>query len=451
MARHLIALVFVVLGLAMAVELALAEPVPPAPLGDDPVWLDDQPPPPPRKLRKIFKPRQQQVQPLEEMQPPQHRSFFERLFGVRPLTDSPPSGPDGLEPFNRKRPPAPGPNDIAQPAIPAAPPVEIQAKDPKARKILVIGDFVAGGIAWGLDQAFAEEPRLAVTDRSNPASGLVRVDFYDWNKVLPDLLNEEKPDLVVIAVGVNDRQQMREAGKRIAVRSEAWEKTYVQRVTGMADTLKVYGRPFFWVGVPPVRSTASANDMVYINGLVKSRVDGPTGHFVDIWNGFADENGRYVSSGPDVDGQPRQLRTGDGINFTRAGKRKLAFYVEREIRKQPGFGSGAVDLLASVTQSNQIEIAPDGTKRLVGPIISLTDPLPGASEMLAGGSELSVPAGESLQYRMIVKGESLPAVAGRVDDFSWPPGQRDTSFLGNPVSGPPATAALPEGAQPAAN
>ena len=34
---------------------------------------------------------------------------------------------------------------------------------------------------------------------------------------------------------------------------------------------------------------------------------------------------------------------------------------------------------------------------------------------------------ESIRYRVIVKGESLPSVAGRVDDFAWPPGRREAA------------------------
>jgi hypothetical protein len=329
---------------------------------------------------------------------------------------------------------------------------EVQPKDPKARKILVIGDFVGGGIAWGLDQAFADEPKLSVTDRSKDASGLVRADFYDWNVAVPQLLNEEKPDIVVMAIGINDRQPLRDGKAKIAVKSATWETAYSQRITGIVDTLKVYGRPFFWVSAPPVRQMAGANDMSYFNSLFKPRVEGAKGHFIDIWNGFTDENGKYISSGPDVDGQPRQLRTGDGINFTKAGKLKLAFYVEREIRRTTGLGTGTVDLLASLTGANQIEIAPDGTKRLVGPVISLSDPLPGASELLAGGEQGTAPAAESVQFKAIVKGDALPSVSGRVDDFSWPPAQRDMSFLRPPQPAAQAgETALTEVPPPAAN
>ena len=64
---------------------------------------------------------------------------------------------------------------------------------------------------------------------------------------------------------------------------------------------------------------------------------------------------------------------------------KLAFYAEHEVRRKTGLGAGMVDLVSSASQQTQIEIGPDGTKRLVGAVISLTDPLPGGSNTLSGG------------------------------------------------------------------
>jgi uncharacterized protein len=299
--------------------------------------------------------------------------------------------------------------------------VEILPKEPDARKVLVIGDFIAGGLAWGLEQAFADEPKLVVIDKSNANSGLVRVDYYDWTAVLLDTLNAVQPDLIVLVFGANDRQNIRVDSEPAEIRSEAWAAAYSKRITGLIETLKVYGRPFFWVGTPPMRVDSVSSDMAYLNTLFKPPVKNGGGHFVDIWDGFANEDGRFVASGPDVEGQVRQLRTGEGVNFTRAGRLKLAFYVEREIRRQTGFGSGGVDLLATVTQGNQIEIGPDGSLRLVGPIISLNDPLPGSSHELAGSEVASVSVVESPQFKAIVRGEALPEVAGRVDDHSWPP------------------------------
>ncbi len=347
--------------------------------------------------------------------PPRPGGLFDFLFGGGRQVRQP---PDQVRKPSRPR--------RSQPSQPPVPVVEVTPKDPNARKILVIGDFVAGGLAWGLDQTFADEPKIAVIDKSKNSSGLVRDDFYDWNKALPGILNEAKPDVVVVIVGANDRQQMRAGKERLTIRAGDWEKAYVGRVTGMADTLKVFGRPYFWVSAPPMRSSSASRDMTYLNGLYKPAVTAEGGYYVDIWNGFTDDKGNYTSSGPDVDGQLRALRSSDGINFTRAGRLKLAFYVEREIRKQTGIGTGSVDLFASASQTSQLEIGPDGVKRLVGPVISLSDPLPGANRALAGGSDNPDAAmtDDTPQYKLIVEGAVLPLVPGRADDFTWPPHQR---------------------------
>lgn len=359
-------------------------------------------------------------------------TFFQRLFGtIRREREREPT---------KKRNIRKVPRAAAQPPVPT---VEVEPKDPDARKILIVGDFVASGLAWGLEQAFADEPKLQVIDKSDGVSGLVRFDRYDWNAGLLALLNELQPDLIVLVFGANDRQQLRAGSARHAIRSDAWVNTYTARITGMVETLKLYGQPFFWVGAPPMRTSSASSDMAYLNGLYKPRVEAGGGHFIDIWNGFADKDGRYVSSGPDVEGQVRQLRTRDGVNFTRAGRLKLAFYAEREIRRQTGFGSGGIDLLATVTQGNQIEIGPDGTKRLVGPIISLNDPLPGSSGELAGGEPSSAPGEDTLQFKVIVRGEVLSDVAGRVDDFSWPPGRQGKLVLPQAMPEPVAEASVP--------
>jgi len=369
---------------------------------------------------------------------PDNRNFFQRLFGPRRReVRRPPAEVQAPKAQPRKR-------RQAEPAPVAV--AKAEPKAPDARKVLVVGDFVAGGLAWGLEQAFADEPKLLVVDKAEASSGLVRADYYDWNEALPGLLNETQPDLVVFVIGANDRQELRSGPIRSAVRSDAWVATYTQRIEGIAETLKVYGRPFFWVGAAPMRATSASSDMAYLNTLYKPRVEDAGGHFVDIWNGFANEDGRYVTSGPDVEGQVRQLRTGDGINFTRAGRLKLAFYVERDIRRQTGFGSGGIDLLATVTQGNQIEIAPDGTKLLVGPIISLSDPLPGSNE-LAGIGVPNRPTDDSPQFKLIVRGEAPSLVPGRIDDFSWPPRPAEGLLPDEPLAqatGVPVPVARPE-------
>jgi uncharacterized protein len=76
------------------------------------------------------------------------------------------------------------------------------------------------------------------------------------------------------------------------------------------------------------RSTA---DMQYLNDLFSRHAEKAGITYIDVWDGFSDNAGRFTMQGPDYEGQIRRLRTPDGVYFTPAGARKLAHFVEREI------------------------------------------------------------------------------------------------------------------------
>ena len=182
--------------------------------------------------------------------------FFDFLFGPRPVR--PPPQQEQQRQQRQRKAVQPRPQQPSEPPVAVA---EVTPKDANARKILVIGDFVAGGLAWGLDQTFADEPKIAVLDESNNSSGLVRDGLLRLEQEAAGHPQREAAGLVVVALGANDRQQIRAGKNRLAVRSDAWEKTYDSRVAGMVDTLKVFGRPFFWVSAPPMRSSSASRDM----------------------------------------------------------------------------------------------------------------------------------------------------------------------------------------------
>jgi hypothetical protein len=54
---------------------------------------------------------------------------------------------------------------------------------------------------------------------------------------------------------------------------------------------------------------------------------------IDVFASTANQDGRYDAYGPDISGANRLLRQGDGITFTPAGNRKLAHFVERELKR----------------------------------------------------------------------------------------------------------------------
>ena len=102
--------------------------------------------------------------------------------------------------------------------------------------------------------------------------------------------------------------------------------------------------PVFWVGLPSIRGSARPATWSISTNCSARRAEKAGIVFIDVWDGFVDEGGRFALQGPDFEGQIRRLRTSDGVYFTKAGARKLAHYVEREIRRVASRGPVAVAL-----------------------------------------------------------------------------------------------------------
>jgi hypothetical protein len=161
--------------------------------------------------------------------------------------------------------------------------------------------------------------------------------------------------------------------------------------------------------------------MLYLNDLFRTRAERAGITYIDVWDGFVDENGRYVVHGPDFEGQTRRLRVSDGVHFTKAGARKLAHYVERELRRVMTRGVGAIALPAS-EPTPQTPTAQPGmpmTRPLVGPVLPLTATTTGGQGLL-GSYDTSIAVRQPLATRTLVNGEPLTPPAGRSDDFRWP-------------------------------
>jgi uncharacterized protein len=89
----------------------------------------------------------------------------------------------------------------------------------------------------------------------------------------------------------------------------------------------------YWVGLPIVRRPEWNEDVERINEVLRERANLNAVRYVDAFTASADEGGLYNAYGPDITGKMRQLREGDGVHFTQPGNRKLAFFVERELKK----------------------------------------------------------------------------------------------------------------------
>jgi hypothetical protein len=181
------------------------------------------------------------------------------------------------------------------------------------------------------------------------------------------------------------------------------------------------------VGLPAFKQKKMLSDMIAFNDLYRQAAEQSGGVFVDVWDGFVDENGAFVMTGPDINGQPVRLRSDDGINLSRAGKRKVAFYVEKPLFKAlgiPGASGTVLPAIAALPDAVHGPVQPADIDRT--PPIALSDPnLDGGMELL-GASPKSPADARSAAGLLATEGIAPEPSPGRADDFSELPQQANT-------------------------
>ena len=360
---------------------------------------------------------------------------------------------------------------------------------PPSQTVVVIGDSMADWLAYGLDENYAERPEIGVERKIRATSGLVRYDAkneaLDWPQAAKDELSNEKPDAIVVMLGPNDRLPLREKAPEPPRRSDEpaqrenqsasqasqakpaapaeaktppqaasqqpvpsgpydfhtdeWATLYAKHIDAMIAALKSKGVPVIWVGLPAIRGTKATSDMSYLDELYRERAERAGIIYVDIWDGFVDEDGDYAVQGPDFEGQTRRLRTADGVYFTKAGAVKIASYVDRELRRVMPSSVAPVALPGPepTPKSGTASARPD-----VGPVLPLS-----ASSSEHGGDLLGAKdhptqtKSDPIAAKVLSRGETLAAPAGRADDFSWPRSESDASA--RPEVSPEPVAAAP--------
>ncbi len=429
---------------------------------------------------------------LRHQQRPSGGGFFQNLFGTSRQRSSP---NNNWQQNGFGSPPAaePQPHYDASRAPPPRKPEPNAEQTTPTTTVVVMGDGMADWLAYGLEDAFSDSPSIEVVRKDHNHSGLLlydRKNDLDWWHVVRDILAQEKASYVVMMLGVSDRQNIRERdlakeaernkaeeeskggdkdkkaskdkdadnpdkllepksrGKRrngvIEFRSDKWAEIYSRRIDATIAALKSKGVPVIWVGLPAIRGTRSTADTGYLNDLYRSRSERAGVDYVDVWDGFVDEAGKYSSYGPDYEGQIRRLRSGDGVYFTKAGARKLAHYVEREIRRY--MANHAVPVALPSGPIGPTSNDGMSTERpLAGPVVPLTT-TPTSSEVLLGAAGSLPSRSDAIAARVLVRGEPLNPPAGRADDFTWPMG---SDAYAKAKDATPASAKAKKGTAPA--
>jgi uncharacterized protein len=342
-------------------------------------------------------------------------------------------------------------------------PAPRKLETPPSSTVVVVGDSMADWLGYGLDETYADQPDTGVVREVRATAGLIRYDpkneTLDWPAAIKDQLATEKPSAIIVMLGLNDRIPIRDGvppakgaeptpaqkaapadaaatppagadatqhpipGRSYDFHTDQWAELYVKRIDAMIAALKSKGVPVLWVGLPALRGPKSTSDMAYLDELYRERAERAGIYYVDIWDGFTDDQGRYAVDGPDFEGQIRRLRTADGVHFTKAGAVKLASYVDQELRRVM---SNHIAPVALPEQAAPVK--PDTGRPDVGPVLPLTvsssnndsGAAAASGGLLGAGNEPAPLASDALAQKVLDRGAPIAAAAGRADDFSWP-------------------------------
>ena len=201
-------------------------------------------------------------------------------------------------------------------------------------QIQVIGDGISEGLLAGLNEAFRGDQRVQIKPKAAELATLMRPDFNEQLKALDDLVGRELPTIAVVMIGPQDRVSIKGSnGKKVWIDSDDWRAEFGRQADSVMKLLKRRKMAVYWVSLPIIRRSEPNEDAQVLNEIIREKAYLNGLKYVDAYAGFSDDGGGYSAMGPDLAGKIRLLRENNGISFTDAGNRKLAHFVEREMRR----------------------------------------------------------------------------------------------------------------------
>ena len=304
-------------------------------------------------------------------------------------------------------------------------------QDP-SRRILIIGDQLAGGMGAGLTRMVESDSSIQVVNRFNESSGLARPEIYDWAQAIPKMAEGKNFTTAFVLMGFNDRREMRDGDKVLAFGSPEWDVLYKTRVDGVIDALTAQHIQVFWMGEPPMGDPAMDADLQNITGLQKERVMAKGAGFIELRTPFANAQGGYTDRGQDDAGVERRLRESDGVTFFKQGNNRLGQIALAAINSgapAPALAVAApaiaptlaptIDDQGPIFGQEGVEVASSagGNKDIAAAVAQDKEVKQAAAE-----SSIGIGAAKgSNAYALFTTGSSAPAPAGRFDDFTASP------------------------------
>jgi len=196
--------------------------------------------------------------------------------------------------------------------------------------VLMIGDSMMRLLGVAMEKELKASGIQPASSYSSLASGLARMDAFDWFAKVESLMSEYKPAIVVVTLGANDRQALKDStGRVVQFGSAEWEKEDALRVGRIMDELiKGGAHKIIWLLLPDMKAPVQQAYAQFVNTLFIREATAETRKdkivLYDMRPLLSRKPGTFSLYMMAPNGAALTVRDVDGIHLTNPGAQRVA-------------------------------------------------------------------------------------------------------------------------------
>jgi hypothetical protein len=195
--------------------------------------------------------------------------------------------------------------------------------------VLMLGDSMMRLLSKAMEKELKKEGYEAKSFTSL-GSGLARLDAFDWYTKIDGMMKEVKPATVVVTLGANDRQPLRDDnGNTLQFGTAEWRVEYTQRIGRAMDAIVSNGaKHVIWLLLPDMKEHTHqmygdlVNEIYKEQAAMDSRKDIVA--LYDMRPLISRKPGTYTHFIMSNQGEALTVRDPDGVHLTSMGAKIVA-------------------------------------------------------------------------------------------------------------------------------
>ena len=196
--------------------------------------------------------------------------------------------------------------------------------------VLMIGDSMMRLLGVAIEKELKTEGVQPAASFSSLGSGLARMDAFDWFAKVDSLMKEHRPATVVVTLGTNDKQTLKDTtGRVIVFGTPEWETEYASRIGRIMDEIIKGGASrVIWLLLPDMKESWHQEYATLMNALyAREAANGERKDKVVLFDMrplLTRKPGTFSQYMMSPDGVALKVRDADGVHLSPIGAQRVA-------------------------------------------------------------------------------------------------------------------------------